>query len=120
MLLRRVAVGLRWRAISWPLAEEEVEAGAEGGAGGDTDCGGVLCLGWLGWFLEGEGGSCTVAGAPGLLSGLQMTPRSSAWVQSLIPQPLERHSAMESSVPVQRTLSNQIKPNSEKGLKFKI
>ena len=51
MLLRRREVGLRWRAISWPLAkEEEMEAEAAGGAGGDPDCGGgwFLCLGWLG------------------------------------------------------------------------
>lgn len=95
-------------------------AGAAGAAGVDADCGadggGFLCLGWLGWFLEDEGAcSKETGGEPGLLSGLQMTPRSSAWVQSLIPQPLERHSAIECSVPLQRTLSNQIKPSSKRG-----
>lgn len=88
-------------------------AGPGGGAGGDRDCLGdwFLCLCWL----EDEGLSSTVtAGKPGLLSGLQTTPRSSAWLQSLTPQPLERHSAIEASVPLQRTLSNQITPNTRK------
>lgn len=47
---------------------------------------------------------------PGMRSSLQMTPASSSWEQSLLPQPRDRHSAMLFSWPPQLTLSSQMRP----------
>lgn len=47
---------------------------------------------------------------PGMRSSLQITPASSSWEQSLLPQPRDWHSAMLFSRPPQLTLSSQMRP----------
>lgn len=47
---------------------------------------------------------------PGILLSLHTTPTSSVCLQSVTPQPLEEQAARVASLPVQCTLSNQMRP----------